>query len=276
MTLQPMTHEEALELAGLYTLDALTPDEKAQVDDHIQHCAEDHSEIVALGAVTPALATLAPPIESPPGLKGNVMAAYRAEVALQESPGAKAAQAPVQEPRPTRPVVVPVAPRSTRWAMPSWFGWAAAAAAVLIVAVVGVYALGERSQLDQANQRAQEISQAIAAMTAPGSQVAVLHGSGAAAGINGFVAIPADGSGYMVMTDVPPAPAGKTYQAWFIADGKPSSAGTMAAEPNGNVVAAGIEPVPGTSVVAVTVEPAGGSAQPTSDPIIVGNLTTAS
>jgi anti-sigma-K factor RskA len=37
-----------------------------------------------------------------------------------------------------------------------------------------------------------------------------------------------------------------------------------------------MEPVPGTSVIAVTVEPAGGSPQPTSDPIIVGTLTTAS
>jgi len=274
MTLQPMTHEEALELGGLYALDALTPEEKAQVDEHIEHCAEDHSEIAALGAVTPALATLTTPIEAPPTVKGNVMAAYRADVAVQES-GAKVAEPPAQAAH-GAPVVVPVATHSTRWAMPSWLGWAAAAAAVLIVAVVGVYALGQRSQLDQANRRAQEISQAVAAMTAPGSQVAILHGSGPAAGINGFVAIPATGSGYMVMTDVPPAPAGTTYQAWFIADGKPSSAGTMTAGSDGSVVASGMEPIPGTSVVAVTVEPAGGSAQPTSDPIIVGNLTTAS
>ena len=30
-----MSHDEALELAGLYALDALTPDEKAEVDAHL-------------------------------------------------------------------------------------------------------------------------------------------------------------------------------------------------------------------------------------------------
>jgi anti-sigma-K factor RskA len=120
------------------------------------------------------------------------------------------------------------------------------------------------------------MSRAVAAMTAPGSQVAILHGSGPAEGINGFAAFPADEGGYMVMTDVPAAPAGKTYQAWYIVDGTPTSAGTMAADADGNVVASGLQPMQGTEVIAVTVEPAGGSAQPTSDPIIVGTVSTAS
>jgi anti-sigma-K factor RskA len=36
-----------------------------------------------------------------------------------------------------------------------------------------------------------------------------------------------------------------------------------------------MQPTPGTDTVAVTIEPAGGSDQPTSAPIIVGSLTTA-
>jgi anti-sigma-K factor RskA len=67
-----------------------------------------------------------------------------------------------------------------------------------------------------------------------------------------------------------------TYQGWYIANGTPTSAGTMTVGSDGNIVATGLQPVPGTSVVAVTVEPDGGSDQPTSTPIIVGNLSATS
>jgi len=264
VTPAPMSHEEALELAGLYALDALTPDEKAAVDAHLASCSEDHSEFATLGGVTPALAAVAEPVDAPPALKANVLAAYRADVAP------KLVQAPVPVVRP----VVAASPRPRRWQAPNWMGWAAAAAAVVLLALISIYGLNLRQQADQANQRADQLAAAVAAMTAPGSQVAILHGSGAAAGVSGFAAFPANGSGYVVMTDVPAAPSGMTYQAWFIADGKPSSAGTMAPSSDGNVVAAGVTPTPGTSVVAVTLEPEGGSDQPTSTPIIVGNVTT--
>jgi anti-sigma-K factor RskA len=266
MTPSLMTHDEALELAGLYALDALTSDEKAEVDAHVAACELDHSEIESLGGVTPALASLVEPVGAPASVKRRVMDAYAADHPRNETfPDRQVQAAPANVPAATR-----------RWQAPNWMGWAAAGMAVLLLAVLGVAGLNLKSQADLANQRADEMAAAVAAMTAPGSQVAVLHGSGAATGINGFVAIPSGGTGYMVMTEVPPVPAGKTYQAWYIVDGQPASAGTMSAGSDGNVVASGMQPLPGTSVIAVTVEPAGGSAQPTSDPIIVGTLTTAS
>jgi anti-sigma-K factor RskA len=269
-----MTHDEALELAGLYALDALTPDEKAAVDAHIAACAEDHSEIGALGGVAPALAAVVEPIPAPPALKESVLAAYRAEMASAAlaAPKPAAVVAPVARPV-ERPLAAP-APAARRWQAPNWLGWAAAGVAVVLLAVLSVYGLNVRQQADQANQRAEQIAAAVAAMSEPGSQVAILHGTGAAAGANGFAAFPASGGGYVVMTDVPAAPNGMTYQAWYIVDGKPSSAGLMTVGPDGNLVASGMQPAPGTQVVAVTLEPAGGSDQPTSQPIIVGNVTT--
>jgi anti-sigma-K factor RskA len=116
------------------------------------------------------------------------------------------------------------------------------------------------------------LSQAIAALSEPGSTVAVLQGSGSAAGARGFAAFPADGGAHVVLVDLPQAPAGQTYQAWYIADGAPTSAGLMAVGSDGYAVLADDEPLPGTEIFAVTLEPAGGSPQPTSDPIIVGEL----
>ena len=268
MTPSLMSHEQALELAGLYALDALTPDEKADVDAHLAACPLDHSEIAKLGGVTPAVASLVEPIGAPASVKRRVMEAYAADYPRNET-----------IPTPHDDATFASAPAATRrWQAPNWMGWAAAGLAVLLLAVLGVVGLNLKSQADLANHRADEMAAAVAAMTAPGSQVAVLHGTGAAAGVNGFAAFPTStgGRGYMVMTDVPPAPTGKTYQAWYIVDGTPTSAGTMSADPDGNVIAAGLEPLNGTETIAVTVEPSGGSAQPTSEPIVVGTVAVVS
>jgi anti-sigma-K factor RskA len=71
-----------------------------------------------------------------------------------------------------------------------------------------------------------------------------------------------------------PVPEGKEYQLWFIKDGKPVPSVTFTPEPTGN---ARVEQVPvptdgKVSAAAVTVEPAGGSPQPTSPILLVGPL----
>jgi len=269
MTPARLNHEESLELAGLYALDALTPEEKAAVDAHLAACALDHSEIAELGGVTPALAATVEPIAAPTALKASLLAAYRTEVVAAPAP----AVAPKTVAQVRQDVAVP-APAARRWQAPNWMGWAAAAVALVLLAVLGVYGLNLRQQADQANQRAQQIAAAVAAMSAPGAQVAILHGTGSAAAVNGFAAFPASGGGYVVMTDVPDAPSGMTYQAWFIVHNQATSAGVMTVGSDGNMVASGVQPVPGTQVVAFTLEPSGGSDQPTSAPIIVGNVST--
>jgi anti-sigma-K factor RskA len=269
MNAAPMSHEEALDLAGLYALDALTPDEKALVDAHLAVCSQDHAEFAALGGVAPALATLAEPMGAPAALKRRVLEAYAHEQGRPAVPLRLDAPSAVT-------TTLPAARNVARRPASGRLGWAAAALAVVLVAVVGVYGLNARQQADAANARAAEIARAVAALSQPGAQIAYLRGSGPAATVSGFVAVPPGSPGYMVLTDVPAAPAGKTYQAWFIAGGKPTSAGTMAPGADGSVIADGMQPVPGTAVIAVTIEPSGGSVQPTSDPIIVGNVGSVS
>ena len=268
-----MTHQEAVELSGLYVLDALTPDERAQVDAHLRTCTLDHPEFAESGGVTPALATLAEPIAAPAELKTTILDAYRAEVGAPQPAFHPAVAKPLMR---TVPATQAPATHPAIRRMPTWAGWASAMAAVLILAVVGVWAVGQSSQADQANRRAQQLAQAVTAMTAPGSQVAILHGSGTAQGASGFAAFPQSGGGYVVVTDLPTAPTGETYQAWYIVDGHPSSAGVMDVGQDGDLIASGMQPMAGTDVVAFTLEPTGGSDQPTSAPIITGNLATSS
>lgn len=69
-------------------------------------------------------------------------------------------------------------------------------------------------------------------------------------------------------------PEGRAYQLWFIKDGKPVPSVTFKPEPDGHAKVEKI-PVPsgeGVSAAAITVEPEGGSAQPTSPIVLVGAL----
>jgi hypothetical protein len=67
---------------------------------------------------------------------------------------------------------------------------------------------------------------------------------------------------------------GKAYQLWFIQDGKPVPSVTFKPEPTGH---ARVEPVDvpsggDLSAAAVTIEPEGGSQQPTMPIVMVGSL----
>jgi anti-sigma-K factor RskA len=72
-----------------------------------------------------------------------------------------------------------------------------------------------------------------------------------------------------------PAPAGKSYQLWLIRNGKPESVKVFNSDPDGHALVEGLtlpSSVQGVTQVLLTLEPAGGSAQPTSTPFVGGTL----
>lgn len=72
-----------------------------------------------------------------------------------------------------------------------------------------------------------------------------------------------------------PAPAGRVYQLWLMKDGKPIPSVTFNSGPDGRALVTAFE-LPaggGFSAAAVTVEPAGGSPQPTSPVIMFGTVS---
>jgi anti-sigma-K factor RskA len=75
-------------------------------------------------------------------------------------------------------------------------------------------------------------------------------------------------------TGLKPAPPGRTYQLWWIRDGKPVPSVTFDIDAAGAGLVKGVSvPTDGElSAAAVTEEPAGGSQQPTSPILLVGAL----
>jgi anti-sigma-K factor RskA len=76
------------------------------------------------------------------------------------------------------------------------------------------------------------------------------------------------GEAVFVADDLQAAPAGETYQLWFVnADGSAASAGTFA--PHDGDAAVPLVGSPGAAAaVGMTLEPAGGSPQPTTQPVL--------
>ncbi|HZQ38623.1 MAG TPA: anti-sigma factor [Dehalococcoidia bacterium] len=273
-----MDCSEVEELAGAIALRALPAEEERAVEEHLATCDQDHSDLTALGRVVTLLPFAVEEVEPPAHLKANLLAALandpggaaglpRAGAAagselprLNAVPPAGVMAAP-SEPLPLRPPAV----RTRRlWQQP---GIWAAAAAVLIAIGMGAWNVSLQQRLSDRNAASARQARALTAL-ASAVHVVPLSGSG---GLQAAFAAAPDGSGSLVLTGAHPAPPGKVYQAWFIRAGQnPVSAGVFNAD--------GVAVVPlqgsaaGAQTVAVTVEPPGGSPQPTSQPIEVGTI----
>jgi anti-sigma-K factor RskA len=137
--------------------------------------------------------------------------------------------------RAERSNVVPLRPR---WAVPSAVAAAVAACAAI---ALGVWSVSLRHDLAHARQ-------------AP--TVAALSGA------DGVAAVSASGRATLAFARLEQPPAGRTYEAWVIVSGgAPQPAGVF----DGRTIVL-TRPVPKGATIAVTVEPAGGSAAPTSAP----------
>jgi anti-sigma-K factor RskA len=140
-----------------------------------------------------------------------------------------------------RPNVVSL-PQRRSWTAPL----AAAAAIAAAVAIgVGVYAATRPASTDPL----------ASVLAQPGAKLVPM-------GDRGALAVAPDGTAAIALT-VPRAPAGKTYEAWVIRDGAAQRAGLF----SGATVLRIDRPVTPGSVVAVTLERAGGVDAPTSKPL---------
>lgn len=90
-----------------------------------------------------------------------------------------------------------------------------------------------------------------------------LRGAGAVA-----IVVPGDDGAVFVVDGLDAAPEGRDYQLWFLDDGTPASAGVFDVSGDVAVVETG-HSLDGVDGAAVTVEPDGGSPEPTTDPLVV-------
>ena len=259
-----LTCAEADDLAPAAALDALDPGEDAALRAHLAACPETHPALATFALTAASLAELADPVTPPSGVKTRLMAAVAEDLAARDpavlgtAPAVRAAAADVAAPAPSAPVDLE-AERARRRPV---LGWVLAAAAVIAIVALAGLSLFLQARVDTAEQLAVQLRDAIGAAGQPGSRVAAVTGTDAQPDASGFVVLPADGSGYLVVDGLAPLAPGQVYEAWtIVGDAAPVPAGL--ATPTDGLAIFPLATGAPVQVVALTIEPAGGSETPT-------------
>ncbi|MEU4820310.1 anti-sigma factor [Actinomadura sp. NPDC023710] len=238
-----MTHDldtldlDTHRLAGAYALDALTDTERRRFERHLPGCAACADEVAGFRETAIRLA-LAAERRPPDELRGRVMA----EIArTRQSPPPLARRLP-----------------SPRAGGLTWL----AAAACLVLALIGG---GAAWHYHQSAERTQALNRQVSmVMAAPDAHTSTTRAQGAATVT--VVSSRLLGKAVVTTSGLPHLPSAKTYQMWWLGPTGPRSAGTpdLSGKPR-PLVTAGMG---AAQHFGVTIEPKGGSRQPTSTPIL--------
>jgi len=260
-------HETMLDDVAVYALGSLPPQDAQRVRAHLDTCPECREEYEQLRPATDALAYS---VEACPDLEhGAVVASPLLKTRIMDRVRREAVVPPrtnIAEMRAVRPIV--------------WPAYAVAAALLIVALITGIINISLSDQvrqknadlaLTQAHSRllARDLANqriALADLVAADSQrYGVAHGQVVVHGKRL----------YLAMDALPPPPKGKVYQAWTLRSGATRMSPSVTFVPDRSGVAVVSVPVDASRIaaVAVSVEPDGGSKQPTSTPTFVLKLS---
>ncbi|MBX3091996.1 MAG: anti-sigma factor [Cryobacterium sp.] len=204
--------------------------------------------------VETALALAVAPEAPSPELKAKIMA--RIATTPQLEPHAALVE-------PAEEAVGPAARRAeSRWFSKPLTALVAAAAAVLLFA--GGTVLGVGLSADRA---AQNQAESLAVLTSA-SDLQRASADVAGGGVATLIWSLDQRKSAILVNNLPALSSGKTYQLWYIGSSGPVSAGTFEADASATTWRVLDGAMSAGDTVGVTVEPAGGSAAPTTDPIV--------
>src|SRR5437870_3995426 len=213
------------ELTAAYALDALDEQDEREYEAHLARCPSCREELASLAGTATSLAYGVESPAPPPDLRDRILDQARAE----------------------RPNVVPL--------RRAWRTWTAAAAAVAACAAIGlgIWAVTLSHSLDRTRSARDQQSRVLSILSDPAARRAALSGA------HGTLVVSHTGAAALLVTNLRPAPSGKTYEAWVIQNKSPRRAGTFGEARPFRLT----RPVPEGAVVAVTLERHGGVDAPT-------------
>ncbi|EKX65487.1 anti-sigma factor [Streptomyces ipomoeae] len=253
--------EDLHSLAAPYALDALEPDERRRFEKHLDRCDRCQAEVRALSedAVRLAWSTATP---APAAMRDRVFAAVRNTP--QESSSRNARHAPPHHlPAHVWGTEPPPRARTRAPRMRSLFGplaTATAAAALVVASLFAVKANQTQDQLNAERAQSREIAHVLSAPDAEATSERDARGNGI-----GVIASAEEGSAIVTLSGFDDLPNGRVHQLWLMRpDVQPRSLGLF--DGDTPLVTSGLNT--DVTSLAVTVEPDGGSPQPTSQPVV--------
>lgn len=254
-------------LTDAYVVGAVTAEEAHRFEDHLPGCAMCKAELAELRNVTAHLSR-AVGTDPPPALRNSVLAAIAATQQEPSLPQGATTDGRHLAAVPTSTEIWVQAATPVRGDQPSR-RWSTLLVAAAVLAAIGFggWALQSREQAndltaqnEQVVQQNQEFTELLSA-----EDVWAVSGRFTEGGAGSVVMSRSEGRALLVASDLPDLPADKVYQAWTI-KGDPVSAGIFSEADSGSVLELPDAAFDAQSV-AVTIEPAGGSDQPTSEPV---------
>jgi anti-sigma-K factor RskA len=252
-----MNNERFEDLKDAYVLDALAEEEKRRFEEFLAAHPERQAEIDELGAVAGLLAFSPEVQEPPPDLRNRIMNVVAAEAA----------------PRRERQGSV----LGGLWGYLGARGLALGAAALLLIGLLSWNLLLQdqvddlQGQVQSSQGQVEDLQAQVREAQAQQTQTVQLSGTWTTQGADAEVASISGDRIVLVADDLPAIPEGQTCQIWVIKGDVPEPSGLF--QPGGTETAAPITtPIKKGDTIAVTVEPAGGSEQPTTDPVLSAEL----
>lgn len=282
----PMGHDVVREMLALDALDALTPEERAALDRHLTTCDECTRELATLRDAAASIGASLPPRPMPTEREAAMRARLLAR-AIEDRTG-------VTPIRGRSPAGAPPSPSGARSAAPGERGatrpaiarWLAAAALIIAIGAiaddVNLRSTIERLSVDRGHlrdstsalqQRLADQRAILDGLTGPGVRVMDAGATNARQPYGRMFWDQPTNRWTFVAHNLPATTPGHTYQLWLVTrDQKKVSAGTFTPTPSGSAIVRATYALAPDSLaaIAVTNEPAGGSAQPTTTPILVG------
>lgn len=255
-----MTCTEIEELSGAYVLDAVTPEERAEIEAHLDSCPHCIQLIKELRATVGLLPLSVSQVNPPPQLKGRILSAVQAvaTASSQETlnvPAVRPLQTRstpfMQTAQPVPPVPVPLRRRSgPRWAMPLL-----AAAAVLFLLLSGGLATWNTTLQHQVTGLQSQVSSAQANAVAVTTYT--IKGTPVAPTVTGE-ATHYSGKGIditiMTLHGLPALQNQQVYQGWELQGKQTKSVGLLNVESDGTATINIAGDVKGNDAVAVSLE----------------------
>jgi anti-sigma-K factor RskA len=233
-------------LTGAYAVDALTADELAEFERHLDRCPSCAEEVSGLRETAARLA-MATAVEPPPGMRAQVLEA-----------AGRVRQLP---PAGTRVLVTGKPRRLKRLRrLPRPIAVTAMAAVIVVLAVLQV---DTRHQLEQA----QAGNRAVASVLAAGDAQIEL-GSASVGGTVTAVVSRQDRAAVITAAGLPAQADAQVYQLWVVSAAGFRSAGLLPGSDGGATSPVLADDVKPGDQLAITVEPAGGATHPTTKPIV--------
>jgi hypothetical protein len=236
-------------LAGAYALDALTEPDRVKFERHLAGCEACRQEAGSLREAAGRLAAV-PAAAPPPHVREQVLA--EAARSRQQPPLTVDALAGSGAGR-----------RGVRWRAPR-MAVAIAGGFILVALVLGGLFIHtqQRLSLEQAHNRA-----IATILNAP--DATIMSAKATMGGSATVVMSHRDRALVLTTAMLPALPAGQRYQVWLMGPRRTRAAGMLPAPHRGMTAPVVVSGVAAGDMVGLTAEPAGGSAEPSSAPVLM-------